>query len=466
MAKRVAPHVRTFDVAIIGAGVVGAAIARELAHFELSILLIDAKSDVGAGTSKANTAILHTGFDMVPGSLESRLVSRGYALLRDYAREVGISFESCGALLVAWNDEELANLSKIQEKAIANGYHETYLVGVDALYAKEPHLGSGVLGALAVPGEWIIDPWSTTLAYATQAKSAGAILQLNTRVERISQSAHLHTLHTNQGEFEARYLVNAAGLYSDVIDAEFGFEDFVVTPRRGELMVFDKLARSLVSHILLPVPSSMGKGVLVSPTVFGNVMLGPTAENLSDKRATESSITGLAFLQEKGRKIMPALLDEEITAIYAGLRAATEHPDFQISLHAPQRYVTVGGIRSTGLTASMAIAEHVRDLLTTSGLDLGQQGDLPAIHIPALGESGVRPYLNDELIAATPSYGEIVCHCERVTRGEIDAAMISPIPPRDQAALGRRTRATLGRCQGFYCHAEVRALLENAGGAL
>ena len=184
MAKRVAPHVRTFDVAIIGAGVVGAAIARELAHFELSILLIDAKSDVGAGTSKANTAILHTGFDMVPGSLESRLVSRGYALLRDYAREVGISFESCGALLVAWNDEELANLSKIQEKAIANGYHETYLVGVDALYAKEPHLGSGVLGALAVPGEWIIDPWSTTLAYATQAKSSGAILQLNTRVER------------------------------------------------------------------------------------------------------------------------------------------------------------------------------------------------------------------------------------------------------------------------------------------
>ena len=464
MANRVAPHVRTFDVAIIGAGVVGAAIARELARFDLSILLIDAKSDVGAGTSKANTAILHTGFDTVPGSLESRLVSRGYFLLRDYAREVGISYETCGALLVAWSAEEFANLSKIQEKAIANGYLESYLVDVADLYAKEPHLGPGALGALAVPGEWIIDPWSTTLAYATQAKAAGAVLQLSTRVERIAQSSHLHTLHTSQGEFEARYLVNAAGLYSDVIDREFGFEDFVVTPRRGELMVFDKLSRSLVSHILLPVPSSMGKGVLVSPTVFGNVMLGPTAENLSDKSATESSITGLAFLQEKGRKIMPALLDEEITAIYVGLRAATEHSDFQIALHAPQRYVTVGGIRSTGLTASMAIAEHVRDLLTQAGLDIGVHDALPAIHIPRLGEATLRPYQNEPLIAANPSYGEIICHCERVTRGEIAATLASPIPPQDQAGLGRRTRATLGRCQGFYCHAEVRALLESKGG--
>ena len=459
MAKRVATHVRTFDVAIIGAGVVGAAIARELARFDLSVLLLEAKSDVGAGTSKANTAILHTGFDMVPGSLESRLVSRGYALLRDYADEVGISYEKCGARLVAWSEEELANLSHIQEKAIANGYGETHHVGVDDLYSEEPNLGPGALGALAVPGEWIIDPWSTTLAYATQAKSAGVVLQLSTRVERIAQSAHLHTLHTTQGEFEARYLVNAAGLYSDVIDQEFGFEDFAVTPRRGELMVFDKLARSLVSHILLPVPSSMGKGVLVSPTVFGNVMLGPTAENLGDKSATESSISGLAFLREKGRKIMPALLEEEITAIYAGMRAATEHSDYQISLHAPQRYVTVGGIRSTGLTASMAIAEHVSALLVEAGLDLGAESALPVVHIPALGEAGVRPYQNESLIEANPSYGQIICHCERATRGEIDAALSSPIPPRDIAALGRRTRAVLGRCQGFYCQAEVRALM-------
>ena len=449
---------KTYDVAIIGAGVVGTAIARELARHDLSIALIDANADVGDGTSKANTAILHTGFDMVPGSLESRLVARGYHLLRDYAREVGIAVEELGALLVAWSEEELANLPKLQAKAVENGYKDSVIISAADVYAREPHLGVGALGALHVPGEWIIDPWTPIVAFATQAKLAGADVILNTAVTGVTKGDH-NILHTTGGDITARYVINAAGLYSDEIDGVFGIKDFTVVARRGELMVFDKLSRALISHIILPVPSSMGKGVLVSPTVFGNIMLGPTAQNLDDKTDSGSSEDGLKFLREKGQKIAPELLDEEITAIYAGLRASTEHSDFQIHSH-PDKYITVGGIRSTGLTASMAIAEHVKELLVAGGLSLGATKVLPHVSMPNLGEAFTRPYQDEKVIAGQSAYGEIICHCERATRGEVLDALDSAIPPTTLGGLGRRTRAGLGRCQGFYCHSELRKLLE------
>ena len=449
---------KVYDVAIIGAGVVGTAIARELSKHNLSIALIDANSDVGDGTSKANTAILHTGFDMVPGSLESKLVARGYHLLRDYSREVGIAVEELGALLVAWSQEEHDNLSKLQAKAVENGYTESVIISAADVYAREPHLGPGALGALYVPGEWIIDPWTPIVAFATQAKLAGTEILLNTKVNGATAGAE-NVLHTSIGDITARYVINAAGLYSDEIDGAFGIKDFTVIPRRGELMVFDKLSRSLISHIILPVPSSMGKGVLVSPTVFGNIMLGPTAQNLEDKSDSGSSEDGLKFLREKGRKIAPELLDEEITAIYAGLRASTEHSDFQIHSH-KNNYITVGGIRSTGLTASMAIAEHVKELLAESGLTLGAEKTLPAITMPNLGEAFMRPYNDEKAITEKSGYGEIICHCERATRQEVIDALESPLPPTTLGGLGRRTRAGLGRCQGFYCHSELRKLLE------
>ena len=207
----------------------------------------------------------------------------------------------------------------------------------------------------------------------------------------------------------------------------------------------------------------MGKGVLVAPTIFGNLMVGPTAENLADKSDTASSSAGIEFLRKKCAMILPDLLNEEITSIYAGLRAASDASDYQIRSHSECRYVTVGGIRSTGLTASMAIAEYVRDLLGEAGLALGIAGDLPAVHMPNLGEARPRPYQMERLISGDACYGEIVCHCERVTRGEIRDAMAGPIPPRSAGALARRTRAGLGRCQGFYCHAELTQIMQTAG---
>ncbi|MFD7501900.1 NAD(P)/FAD-dependent oxidoreductase [Streptomyces sp. NPDC059850] len=451
-----------YDVAIIGAGVVGTAIARELAAHRLRIALVEASDDVGDGTSKANTAILHTGFDATPGTLEARLVREGYQRLNTYAAEAGIPVEPLGALLVAWDTEQLAALPALAEKAVRNDCHDTRILAADEVYAREPHLGPGALGALEVPGESIICPWTTTLAYATQAVRGGVDLHLNCAAEAITTYGH-HEIATTRGPLRARYLVNAAGLYADEIDRRLGHTEFSVTPRRGQLIVFDKFARGLVGHILLPVPTALGKGVLVAPTVYGNVMLGPTAEDLDDKHATGSTATGLSLLRDKGARIMPELLDEEVTAVYAGLRAATEHADFQIRAHPEQAYVAVGGIRSTGLTASMAIAAHVRDLLTDCGLDPGPARDLAPPRMPNIGEAFARPYQRADLIAADPAYGTVVCHCERVTRGEIRDALRATVPPGSLDGLRRRTRALGGRCQSFYCGAAVRAQFEEAG---
>jgi glycerol-3-phosphate dehydrogenase len=453
----------TYDVAVVGAGVVGCAIARELAHHpSLKVALVEAQDDVGQGTSKANTAILHTGFDAAPGTLEARLVREGSRRLAEYAAESGIPVERTGALLVAWDDEQLAALPRLAEKAARNEYRDTRLLGIDELYTVEPRLGPGALGALHVPGESIICPWTTTLAYATQAVLGGADLHLNSPVRNASRQDGDHHLTTARGTLRARRLVNAAGLHADTLDRALGHHDFTVTPRRGQLIVYDKLARDLVRHILLPVPTALGKGVLVAPTVHGNVLLGPTAENLDDKAATHSTAHGIDTLRTKGRRILPALLDEEVTAVYAGLRAATEHEDYRITAHPGQAYVTVGGIRSTGLTASMAIAAHVTALLTQTGLDPGPRHPLPPVTMPALGEADPRPYQRADLITADPEYGTLVCHCERVSRGEIRDALTGTVPPRGIGGLRRRTRAGAGRCQGFYCGAAVRELFEEA----
>ncbi|MEV7421735.1 NAD(P)/FAD-dependent oxidoreductase [Streptomyces sp. NPDC091212] len=468
---------KVYDVAVIGAGVVGSAIARDLSGHDLSVVLLDARDDVGDGTSKANTAILHTGFDAKPGTLESRLVRRGYELLSGYAEETGIPVERTGALLVAWNQEELDALPGLRDKAVANGYEHCEPVTADEVYRQVPALGPGALGGLTVPDESIICTWTTTLALATDARARGATLLLGHRVEGVERGegagqvdgaergAGATTLRTPHGPVTARWVVNAAGLGADVLDGLFGHERFTVTPRRGELLVYDKLARPLADRIVLPVPSSRGKGVLISPTIYGNVMLGPTAEDLTDRTDTGTSESGFDFLLDKGGRLMPTLLEEEVTASYAGLRAAIDHGDYLIEPSADQGYLLVGGIRSTGLTASLAIAEHVRGVLAEAGLKLEPRLDLPTPpHMPNLGEAFVRPYQDAALIAEDSAYGRVVCFCERVTEGEIRDAYLSPLPPAGLDGLRRRTRAMNGRCQGFYCGARVDALVATKGG--
>ena len=453
------------DVAVVGGGIVGCAVTRELSGRHLSVALLEARGDIGDVTSKANTAILHTGFDATPGTLESRLVRRGYDLLSAYAVPAGIPVERVGAVLVAWDDEQLATLPTLLAKAVANGYERGELIDVDEVYRRIPHLGAGALGGLVIPDESIVCSWTSALAFATEAVQRGAALMLRHRVTGIDVGAERTVLRTDRGEVTAGWVVNAAGLGADVLDRMLGHDRFTVVPRRGELIVFDKLARPLVDHIVLPVPTARGKGVLVSPTIYGNVMLGPTSENIEDRTDTATTAVGLDLLLDKGRILMPRLLEEEVTATYAGLRAATEHDDYVVEVDADQRYLLLGGIRSTGLTASMALAEHVVELLAASGVEVAQRDELPATpRMPNIGEAFLRPYADAERIAVDPEYGRLVCFCERVTRGEVRDALASSVPPSDVDGLRRRTRALMGRCQGFYCGAEVTRLLEGSTG--
>jgi glycerol-3-phosphate dehydrogenase len=458
-----APHVS--DVVVIGAGIVGAAIARDLAGTGLSITLVEGRDDVGDGTSKANTALLHTGFDATPGTLESRLVARGYHLLGAYAEQTGIPVERTGALLVAWTDEEVDALPSLKDKAERNGYDACGLVDAAEVYRRVPELGAGALAGLTVPGEAIICTWTTNLALATDAVRRGVTLRRGAEVTDViprTNDSDYTTLFTTAGDIHGRWIVNAAGLGSDYLDAKFGYDRFTVTPRRGELFVFDKLARPMVPCIVLAVPSSRGKGVLVSPTIYGNVMVGPTSEDLEDRTATGTSEAGFEFLLAKGRALMPTLFDEELTASYAGLRAAINHGDYLIDVDTTQQYVLVGGIRSTGLTSGMAVAEHVMGLLADTGLDLTPRAELPLPpKMPNIGEAFTRPYQDAERIAEDPAYGRIVCFCERVSAGELRDTFGSPIPPVDLDGLRRRTRVMNGRCQGFYCGAHTMALLKS-----
>jgi glycerol-3-phosphate dehydrogenase len=432
---------------------VGAAIACELSHFELTCALVEAGPDVGAGTSKANTALLHTGFDAKSGTLEARLVRRGHELLSAYAQRAGIPLAAIGAQLVAWDDEQLAAFPGIVERARANGYDSIRELNAEELYRLEPRLGPGARGALYVPDEGIVCPFTTPLAYATEAVLNGCELRRDTRVTGVEKRpGGGFDVLTTSGTFSTRYLVNAAGLRSDELNRLVGHDGFTVTPRRGELIVFDKLSRPLLNHIVLAVPTGTTKGVLVSPTVFGNLILGPTAEDVERKDDASSTAAGLAYLRREGKRILPELLQHEVTAVYVGLRAATEHTDYQITIHAPEGYACVGGIRSTGLTASLAIAEHVRTELEAAGLQLRPKSEAASVRMPNIGELSPRPY---------EAGGRIVCFCERVTLGEIEAALRSSIPPVDLDGLRRRTRVLMGRCQGFYCGARVARLMED-----
>lgn len=454
-----------YDIAVIGAGVVGSAIARAFAGTKYSVALVDSREDVVEGTSKANTALLHTGYDASPGTLEAQLVARGYHLTREYCAEAGVGVDTTGAILVAWDDEQAESLPSLKEKAEKNGYTETYIISPEEVYEQIPDLGPGATGGLVVPGESVIDAWSVPIGYATDAVCRGAKLLLNHKVLSIDVGSEYTKLETTQGPLRARWVVNAAGLGSDGVDAMFGYDRLKVHPRRGELLVFDKLSRPLTDKIILAAPSKAGKGVLISPTAFGNLMLGPTSEDMTDKTDTSTTEEGFEFLYEKGSRIMPKLLKEEVTAAYAGLRAANNQKDYLIEVDDSKRYIIAAAIRSTGLTSALAVAEYVFSLMEKSGLDLTMREDLPPTYkMPPLAESLTRPFEDDEKIACDSQYGEVVCFCERVTRGELRDAFQPPIPPTTLFGLRRRTRAMNGRCQGFFCGAKVQAIFDELAG--
>jgi len=444
-----------YDVVIVGAGVVGCAIARALSRFELRVALLDGNDDVGAGTSKANSAILHTGFDAPVDTLEADLVSRGHRLLASYGSEVGIPIDRVGALVVAWSPSDVDELSAIAGRARQNGYQRGTILSAEETYQRLPALARGALGAFSVPDESIICPFTTSIALAADAVENGVELNLGSRVTNLTlKSAFEWAVECENRTLSTRWVVNAAGLHSDEVEAMLGNTEHKVTPRRGEFVLFDKTAGSLAPSIVLPVPTARSKGVLLAPTVFGNLLLGPTAEDVHDKGDTRTTDFGIAQLIARGERVMPGIGQHEITSTYAGLRAVGP-VGYEVDADGDTGYVWAYGIRSTGLTASMAIAEHLVDRMAGAGLATSRR--LTPAQRPRglnfLGENGVRRF---DTVG-----GRVMCFCENTTLEDLESALTSTIPPRSLDGLWRRTRAMGGRCQGFNCRPEVTAWFEH-----
>ena len=434
-----------YDVAIIGAGVVGCAMARRFTLDGARVVLLEKARDVLDGASKANSAILHTGFDAPPGSLEQACIAAGYAEYLDIRQSLGLPLLKSGALVLAWDAAQSAKLEGLVEKAHRNGVGDVAMLTPAQILQREPQLSHGVMGGFEVPGEFLIDPWASAHAYVLQAMANGADLLRDCEVLSGRFEGAKWQLETSRGQVEARQIINCAGLYGDVVDQRLrGASAFTIKPRKGQFVVFDKPASQLVSSVILPVPSATTKGVVIFRTIFGNLAVGPTAEEQQSRSDASTERQVLEGLRARGIEMLPALARYEVTTVYAGLRPATEFQDYQILQDEERRYITVGGIRSTGLSAALGIARHVAGLNGGAGLSGGAIGD-PVCPAPdRLSEYHPRDW-------QSPDHGGIICHCELVTRREIEAALNGPMPPATLQGLKRRTRVCMGRCQGFYC---------------
>jgi glycerol-3-phosphate dehydrogenase len=447
-----------FDVIVIGAGVVGCAVARRFALEGASICVLERASDLLCGSaSKGNSAILHTGFDAPENSLELRCVRAGYREYLDVCDKLNLPVLETGAVVVAWTDEDAERLPEVARRARANGIEDVRELDPDELAEREPHLAPGVRAALLVPGEHVIDPWSTPFAYLLQAVLVGAEVRFDQRVRAAERSDEGWRLTTTTGVIDGRVVINCAGLFGDQVDRLAGIEAFDIRPRKGQFVVLDKSAGALLRTIVLPVPTDRTKGTLMAPTVFGNLLVGPTAEDVEEREAPAVDEAVLRELLEQARARLPAIADHDVTAVFAGLRPATAERDYRIDVYSDLGWITVGGIRSTGLTASLGIAGYVWERFAevfAPAFDhqFAAVADPPWPAVPNLAEHCERDYQR-------PGSGRIVCHCESVTRREIEAALEGPLPARSLEALRRRTRAMLGRCQGFYCTGEIAAIV-------
>ena len=446
--------VQRFGIAIIGGGLVGLAILRRFAMAGLPCVLLEKGADILSGASKGNSALLHTGFDAPPKSLELQCMQAGRAEYLDIRHKLNLPLLETGAVVVAWTAAELEALNAIIAKAQRNGVADVKILSATELKMREPQLSKSALGAVLVPGEHVIDAWSAPLAYAHQALAHGAVILRNAEVTGASHHGEGWRLTHTSGDVEARIVINAAGLYGDRIEALARPPTFTISPRRGQFVVFDKPASKLARSIILPVPSERTKGVVLFRTIFGNLAIGPTAEDSDERENPATDTATLEKLKARAIEMVPALAGVDVTAIYAGLRPATEHKDYVIEAAADLNWITVAGIRSTGLTACLGIAQHVAKLYGKTFGKLPKKALEPIwTPVPNLAEHAIRSYMKG---------GEIVCHCEWVTRSEIEAACSGPLPATELSGLKRRTRVLMGRCQGFYCRAQVEAVFDEA----
>lgn len=445
-----------YDAIVIGGGVVGCSIARELSRFQINIAVLEQHEDVCTGTSKANSAIVHAGFDAIPGSLKARFNVEGSRRMEDVCRELDVPYRRCGALVVSFDPAERPRLEELLHRGVENGVEGLEIVTGERLHTMEPALSPAADAALYAPTSAILCPFELTIAMAENARANGAEFHFNTAVEKVARTADGFAVHTNQGVFTCRTLISAAGCHGDLLHNQLCREQRHILPRRGEYCLLDKKDGTLVDHTIFQLPSAMGKGVLVTPTVHGNLLLGPTACDQEKRDCAPTTAAGTAYLLQTAQRSVPQLPTRDIITGFAGLRAHLQgDDDFVIGESAPGFFEALG-IESPGLSAAPAIGRHLA-ALAAAYLGAAEKTDFNPCRqgIVCLREL---PFAQRQaLIAKEPAYGQIICRCEQISEGEIVEAIRRGARSLD--GVKRRCRAGMGRCQGGFCAPRVMELL-------
>ncbi|MGI6424513.1 MAG: NAD(P)/FAD-dependent oxidoreductase [Tepidanaerobacteraceae bacterium] len=449
------------DIVIIGAGVTGCSIARELSRYDLNITVVEKEEDVACGTSKANSAIVHAGFDAAPGTWKAKLNVEGNKLYPALCEELDVPLVMNGSLVVAVTEEEEKALEELLERGKINGVKYLSIIGKDELHAMEPNLSPNARAALNAPTGGLVCPYELTIALAENANQNGVKFLLNAPVidiEVLEDSSFL--VKTPKGSIRSKYVINAAGLFADEISKMAGAEEYSITPRKGEYLIFDKHFGNLVSKAIFPTPTKISKGILVCPTVDGNIFIGPNSNNIEDKNDTSVNPPGIKEIIEGGKKLVPDLPLKNIITSFAGLRAVSNTNDFIIEASKKVRgFINVGGIQSPGLTSAPAIAIMVREILQEQGVTLKEKPDFIPQRPKKVRFRELDNKERSKLIEQNPAFGHVICRCETVTEAEIIDAIKRPVGARSIDAVKRRTRAGMGRCQGGFCSPRVLEII-------
>ena len=448
-----------YDVAVIGAGVVGSLIARELSRYNLKIALLEKCNDMAMGTSKANSAIVHAGFDAKPGTLKAKLNVKGTALMPELCKELSVPFKPVGSLVVAFSDEEVEVLDELLERGKKNGVPDIEIYDAEKLREAEPAISPEAKAALWAPTAGIVCPYELTVASVENAVVNGADFIRNFAVNKIDFNGEEFTVSNGETDIISKYVINAAGVFCDEIAALIGDDSIHTVPRKGEYMLCDKSIGTLAKHTIFQCPSKMGKGVLVTPTVDGNLLIGPSALDIEDKTDVSTTSEGLSGILQTGKKSIPVLGTREVITSFAGLRAHCDRDDFIIEpSEKNSRFINVAGIESPGLSSAPAIALFVKDMIIKE-LSPEEKSDFNPVREEPVRFRHMSNEERKALIAKNPAYGRIICRCETITEGEILDAIHAPAGARDVDGVKRRTRAGMGRCQGGFCGSKVVELL-------
>ena len=449
-----------FDCVVIGAGVVGAMTARELTKNNLKVCIVDKENDVAMGATKANSAIVHAGFDAKEGSLKAKLNVQGSKMMAQVAKELGVKYKNNGSLVIGFDDEDKKTIEELYKRGTDNGVEGLEILDSIRLHQIEPNVSKNAVAALYAPTGAIICPYELTIAAIGNAMDNGAELELNFEVDKISKTDFGYEVCCGDKKIETRTVINAAGVFSDKIASLVGDDSFSVHPRRGEYILLDKTAGTLVEKTIFRTPSKMGKGILVSPTVDGNLLTGPTSEDMDCSEKCNKDTTSAGFgkiIKESVENTENIDFRKTITS-FCGLRSVGSTGDFIIT--SPQKgFINAAGIESPGLSASPAIAVYIADMLRNQGYELTEKTDFDPVRAPMhhFREASIEE--KNEIIKKDKSFGRIICRCETVSEGEILQAIRTNPKPRDLDGVKRRTRAQMGRCQGGFCMPYIVNLL-------